>query len=141
MEERHPAGSAGGQTENEGVKTIDQMTLAELRAWKPEKVPFEVIQEMVRKMVAVCQPEKIVLFGSYARGEATEVSDLDFLVIMETDLPPTKRSVPLYSALRNYLLSEDIVVYTPAEVEEYSDLPDSFIQTALREGIVLYEKE
>ena len=123
------------------MKTTDQMTLEELKAWRPEKVDFEVIQEMARKIADACHPEKIVLFGGYARGDATENSDIDFLVIQNTDLPLFKRSVPLYSALRNYLVGVDILVRTPAEVEEYEGLPFSFIQTVLRESITVYERK
>lgn len=123
------------------MKTIDQMTLAKLKAWKPEKLNLAAIREMAQRIAHASDPQKIILFGSYARGDATEQSDVDFLVIQETDLPRPRRSVPLYSALRNYPQAVDIVVYTPAEIEEYADLPASFVQRAQREGKVVYEKE
>ena len=98
------------------------------------------IQEMVGRIVAAADPEKVVLFGSRARGDVASDGDVDLLVIQKTDLPRPKRSVPLYAALRDYNYPIDVVVYSPAEVEEYRNLPLSFIQTALREGRVLYEK-
>ena len=98
------------------------------------------IQEMVLRIVAVADPEKVVIFGSRARGDDDPESDVDLLVIQETDLPRPKRSVPLYAALRDYPFPIDVVVYSPEEVEEFKNLPLSFIQTALREGRVLYEK-
>jgi len=123
------------------TKTLDQMTLDELRAWKPTKADPETIADMAERIAKVAHPHKIILIGSYARGGATEHSDVDFVVVQESDLPRPKRSIALYAAVKDFLHPVDIVVYTPAEVEEYSDLPNSFIQTALREGKVLYEKE
>jgi len=123
------------------VKTLDQMTLAELRNWKPSRASDAAIKEMAEKIAEVARPQKVILFGSYARKEVAGHSDVDFLVIQETPLPRPQRSVALYAALRNYPCPVDIVVYTPAEVEEYADLPASFVQTALREGKVLYEED
>lgn len=117
------------------------MTLEELRTCKPEKVEFGVILEMASKLSRAFNPDKIILFGSYARGEATEHSDIDFLVIMPTDLPRPKRSVPMYRLLRNYLLSVDIIVRTQEEADEYANLPFSFVQTVLREGVTLYDRK
>jgi len=100
----------------------------------------QILREMVDRIVAVAHPETVVLFGSHARGDAGAHSDVDFLVIQETDLPRPKRSVPLYATLRDYPYSKDILVYTPEEVGAYRNLPNSFVMTALREGKVLYEK-
>jgi predicted nucleotidyltransferase len=106
-----------------------------------DMIPDDVLQEMTRRIVKAVTPECVVLFGSRARGDSRADSDVDLLVVQKTDLPRSKRGMPLYSALRDYLIPVDIVVYTPAEVEEYGNLPHSFVQTALREGMVLYEKQ
>ena len=83
---------------------------------------------------------QVILFGSYARGEATERSDVDFLVVAETDLPRHKRAVGLYKQLRPYPFGMDIVVYTPQEVEEGKKSALTFVSTVLREGKTLYER-
>jgi len=104
-------------------------------------IESRVLSEMAARIAAVARPEKVVLFGSHARGDAGVDSDVDFMVIQETDLPRPKRSVPLYAIVRDYPYSKDIVVYTPEEVNAYHNLPNSFVMTALREGKVLYEKQ
>ena len=101
----------------------------------------QTIDEISTKIAERFQPEKIILFGSYARGEATENSDIDLLVITDTDLPKPKRSAPIYSLLRDYPFSKDILVYTSEETEQYRNLPAAIIARALREGIVLYERQ
>jgi predicted nucleotidyltransferase len=131
---------AYGAEHTSTMKTLGEMTRAERSNWEVDPIDAEAIQEMVSRIVAVCDPEKVVVFGSHARGDAHSSSDIDFLVINETDLPRPKRSVALYSALREYPCSKDILVYTPAEVHEYSELPQSFVMTALREGTVAYAK-
>ena len=99
----------------------------------------ETIAEMAQKLGERFAPRKVILFGSHARGAAGARSDVDFLVIAETTLPRTRRSVALYSLLREYPYSKDILVYTPKEVEEYAGLPGSLVAAALRDGVVLYE--
>jgi predicted nucleotidyltransferase len=100
----------------------------------------ELLADIVRRIVVVADPLKIILFGSHARGEARPTSDLDLLVIAESDLPRYRRSPPLYLALSKIMIPMDISVYTPAEVEEWSSARRAFVTTAIREGKVLYEK-
>ncbi len=100
-----------------------------------------VMDEIVRRIVQQVDPERIVLFGSYARGNPHRESDVDLLVVMETDLPRHKRSVPIYRALAGLLLPKDVLVYTPEEIRAWQEVPQAFITTALREGRVLYEKK
>ncbi len=98
------------------------------------------IRAMADRIVAETKPDRVILFGSHARGAAGPDSDIDLLVIQQTTQSRPKRSGPLYSLLRDFPYSKDIVVYTPEEIDAYRGLPQSFIMTALREGVVLYEK-
>ena len=101
----------------------------------------QIIREIVRRVVRAVDPDKIVLFGSYAYGKPRKTSDLDLLIIMNSDLPRHKRSIPVYDALRGLVLPKDIIVYTEEEVKDWESVPQSFISSVLRKGTVLYEKQ
>lgn len=106
-----------------------------------KQVDESLLQELVKRIVESVNPEKIILFGSYAYGEPHEESDLDILVVMDSDLPRYKRSVPIYQALAGLLIPKDVLVYTPEEIEAWKDVPQAFITTILKKGRVIYEKK
>jgi len=101
----------------------------------------DLVDEIVERIVARIRPRKIVLFGSHARGSAEQNSDIDLLVVAESEQPRHRRSVPLYGALSDMLVPMDIIVYTPEEIEDWRQVPQAFVTTALREGKVLYEDD
>jgi predicted nucleotidyltransferase len=105
------------------------------------RVDSNTFSEIVRRIRAVADPQKIVLFGSRARGDHRPDSDIDLLVIEDSQLPRHRRAIPLYAALADLSLNVDteVIVYTPAEVEEWRNAGAAFVTTALREGTVLYE--
>ncbi len=100
----------------------------------------QTIQEMVRRIVERFHPEKIILFGSYARGTADFDSDVDLLVVLREVKSKYERSVEIHRALAGVGLAKDIIVATPEEVEEYRDIPGTIIWPALKEGKVVYER-
>ena len=104
-------------------------------------IPMETIREMAGKIAEAFQPERIMLFGSHARGTAGKHSDVDFLIVSQDRRPRPQRSVAMYSLLRDYYCDKDILVYTPEEVNDYRHLECSLIGRVLREGMVLYEKQ
>ena len=106
-----------------------------------ERLTAGLLQEIVRRIRATAEPEKIILFGSQARGEGKKDSDLDLLIVMDSDLPRYRRAVPFYQALTGLGWAKDIVVYTPAEVAEWQTASCSLVATVLREGQVLYENQ
>ncbi len=106
----------------------------------PQRIDEELIAEVVRRIVEVADPDKIILFGSHARDEAGSRSDLDILVIKDSDVPRWDRSGRIYYALRNIMVPMDIMVYTPEEVYDWSEVRQAFVTTAVREGKVLYER-
>ena len=115
-----------------------------MAGYKPHlpELGADLLREIVRRIVAAGRPQKIVLFGSRARGDHRPDSDIDLLVVRESDQPRHKRSVPLYAALGELPLevNTEIIVYTPQEVEEWRGASMAFVTTALREGKVIYEE-
>ena len=103
-------------------------------------VTEQLLDEVVRRICSVGHPLKIVLFGSHARGDAQPQSDLDLLIIEESDLPRHRRAVRYRMALLGVYPAKDIVVWTPSEVAEWQNVPNAFITAVLAEGRVLYER-
>lgn len=99
-----------------------------------------VLQEMVRRLVEAIDPDRIILFGSRARGDAEPDSDVDLLVIKDSSEPPHKRSIPAYRALSGLAVPTDILWRTAEEVEEWAGVRNHVTSRAMREGRVLYEK-
>jgi uncharacterized protein len=101
------------------------------------------IAEIVSILSLQCNPEKIILFGSYAHGTADENSDLDLAIIKKTDLPGYKRPIEFRKALRlgqkKWYFPMDIIVYTPEEIQKYGEDPLSFIHEIFSTGKVMYE--
>ena len=102
---------------------------------KPDPV---VLADIVRRVVEAAAPEKIVLFGSAARGTMGPDSDLDLLVIKGGKFNRHRVTVAIYRELRDTDMSVDIVVVTPEEVERYRDSHCIVICPAMREGRVVY---
>lgn len=100
----------------------------------------DLIRDIVRRIVDSAHPEKVTLFGSRSRRDSRPNSDFDVLVIKESDEPRHRRSAPLYVALADLPVEVDVMVYTPQEVEEWSEVPQAFVTTAVREGTTIYER-
>lgn len=99
------------------------------------------IDALVRRIVARIQPQKVILFGSYAKGTATIKSDLDVFVIQETVLPPIKRADVLKHLFSNALIPVDVHIYTPEEVEEYDKEVYSFVNSVLKSGKIVFDRD
>ena len=97
------------------------------------------IDALVRRIVERIQPQKVIIFGSYAKGTATMRSDLDILVIKETELPMPNRADNLRPMLSRILIPVDVHFYTPEEVEEFGKEQFSFINSVLKSGITVFK--
>ena len=82
--------------------------------------------------------EKIILFGSYANGNPNEHSDLDLLIIKDSNLPRYKRGREIRKFLRGIGVPLDIVVYTKEEINIWKNVEEAFITQIIKNGKVLY---
>jgi len=98
------------------------------------------IEAIVRRIADRIQPERIVVFGSYAKGRASPRSDLDLLVVKDTHLPPSRRADDLLPLVAGRTIRVDIHVVTPEEVAEIGSDAQSFIGSALRTGREVYSR-
>lgn len=104
------------------------------------KTADAIIAEMVQRIVDGFQPEKIVLFGSHARGAARDDSDADLLVILRNPGSRRRARLKIRGALHGMGLAKDVFVASPEDVERDRDLAGTLIRPALREGKSLYER-
>lgn len=104
-----------------------------------------IIKKAVEYIREKISPEKIYLFGSYAKGNPTENSDLDFFIIKDSDLPRPQRALSLYSLDKSKkigaLIGIDFIVYTPKEYEEKKNELNSIVGEVVRTGKLIYERK
>ena len=98
------------------------------------------IRKMVRLIVKQFHPDKIILFGSHARGNAGPDSDVDLLVVMEADGAKRRKQIEIRLALHDVRVPKDIIVTTPEDYEWRKDAVGTIERAAAREGEVLYER-
>jgi len=98
------------------------------------------IRRMTNRIAKRFKPDKIVLFGSHARGTAGPDSDVDLLVIMPVNGSRRQTQVNIRCEIHDIPVSKDIVVVTPSEAERQRHLAGTIVRPAMREGKVLYEK-
>lgn len=97
-----------------------------------------ILRDIIRRVVEVAQPEKIILFGSAARGEMGPDSDVDLLVIKGGRFQRGRLIERIYRQMHGAGEAVDVIVVTPEEVERYRNTPCLVICPALREGKVVY---
>ena len=98
------------------------------------------IHEIVKIIAGSFSPDKIILFGSYATGQANEDSDLDILVVKDTDLPRHKRNIEIRKALIGTKVPMDLLVFTNIEFESEKIRKYSFLNQVIETSKTLYER-
>jgi len=105
---------------------------------KRKRIPQKAIDQVVEQIVEKFKPQRIILFGSYARGNPRPESDVDLLVVMDTPLKESKQSLEIRRHL-DVMFGMDLIVHTPKRLKERVDMGDWFLRDVLKEGKVLYE--
>jgi uncharacterized protein len=103
-------------------------------------VTEEALQEIVHRLVTGLHPHKIILFGSYVSGTPTADSDVDLLVIVDTQARPVDRYLRVSRLLRPRPFPLDLLVKTPKEIEQALAKDDAFMREITAQGRVLYER-
>ncbi len=105
------------------------------------RVSEQLIEEMAQRIVREVDPERIILFGSWARGEANGESDVDLLVVQREPFGPDRsrrhEAARIWRCLAEFRVPKDILVYSIAELAQWKDSANHAIGRALREGRVL----
>src|SRR5215471_11660713 len=105
---------------------------------RKKTVSEKILQEIIRRVVEVAKPEKIILFGSAARGEMGPHSDVDLLVVKKGEFDRSRLVGDIYMKLHGAGQAVDVIVVTPKEVERYRNTHCLVIASALREGREVY---
>jgi predicted nucleotidyltransferase len=105
---------------------------------KDNRCSQQVLDEIIRRIVEVAAPERIILFGSAARGDMGPHSDVDLLVIKSGQFHRGRLTEAIYMNLIGVGQAADVVVVTPEDVEQYRDSPALVIAPAMKEGRVVY---
>ena len=104
-----------------------------------ETISLEMVRdEAVRRIVEIAEPNKIIVFGSAARGELGPDSDLDLLVVVPTGRHRRETAQKIYRHFIGLGFAVDVVVVTEEDIEQFKDFDGMVIQTALAEGQVVY---
>lgn len=99
------------------------------------------ISEIVNRIVSNYNPDKIILFGSYAQGDFTDNSDLDFILIKDTNSPKHKRGIEVRRLFYGLAIPMDFKIYTATEFANELSNQYSFLSSAIKESKVLYERK
>jgi predicted nucleotidyltransferase len=102
-------------------------------------IPAQAIDDVARQIIEKFKPQKIVLFGSYARRQPRPESDVDLLVVMDTSLTETEQAVRILQAIE-YHFGLDLLVRTPDNLAHRLRLGDPFLREIIAEGAVIYER-
>jgi predicted nucleotidyltransferase len=97
-----------------------------------------ILNETLKRILAVIKPKKVILFGSAARGSMGANSDIDLLVVVPSGVHRRQTAQKIYRNMVGVGFAADIIVVTEEDVERYKDRPGLVIMPAMEEGRVLY---
>jgi predicted nucleotidyltransferase len=98
------------------------------------------LEDVTKRIVEAFDPHQIILFGSHAYGHPSADSDVDLLIVMESDERPAARAMRVSRLLRPRPFPMDILVRTPEEIQRRLNMGDYFIREVIERGRILYER-
>ncbi len=102
---------------------------------------LKTIEDITERLIKFYDPERIILFGSHAVGKAKDVSDVDLLIVKETEKRPIDRRIEVEKILADRLLPIDILVYTPQEMRFLFSVGSPLIEEVMEEGRIIYVRK
>ena len=106
---------------------------------KRDRIPQAAIDDVARQIAEKFHPIKIILFGSYAYGTPRRESDVDLLVVMETNIKEIQQEILILKNIKHHF-GLDILVKTPKTFSERIKMGDTFLKEISQKGKVLYEQ-
>jgi predicted nucleotidyltransferase len=103
-------------------------------------ISTETVQQMTKRIIENFAPQKVIAFGSWARGETNADSDIDFLIVMPYSGSKRELQVSIRRYLKDFDVPKDVIVASPEELAEKRFLNGYIYQSAILEGKVLYEQ-
>ena len=110
------------------------------RPMAKRRISRRAIEAVVKRIAAQFDPERIILFGSYAYGRPTAHSDVDLLVVLDTDERPRAKQLEIARALSPHPFGMDVLVRTPRQLRTRIAMGDAFLRDIVTYGKVLYER-
>ena len=107
---------------------------------KSIRIPRREINAVVKRIAEKFDPERIILFGSYAYGAPQSYSDVDLLVVLKTKERPLAKQLEISRALSPHPFGMDILVYAPREIKSRITMGDYFLREIVSKGKVMYER-
>lgn len=99
------------------------------------------LNDISRRLIKEYDPEKIILFGSRAEGKDSEGSDIDLVIVKETDKRPLDRRIEVETLLADRAVPIDLIVYTPDEIRRLYSMGSPFVEEIVEKGRLLYMRK
>lgn len=99
------------------------------------------LNDISRRLIKEYDPEKIILFGSRVEGKDSEGSDIDLVIVKETDKRPLDRRIEVETLLADRAVPIDLIVYTPDEIRRLYSMGSPFVEEIVEKGRLLYMRK
>jgi uncharacterized protein len=128
------------ETIEEGSTIVIHQDRALERNRSNPNIPRRAIDDVVKRIAERFDPERIILFGSYAYGNPSLYSDVDLLVIMKTQERPLAKQLEIVRALSPHPFGMDILVRSPKELRARLEMGDDFLREIVHRGQIAYKR-